>query len=71
MMIWPDELALQTFNTFLVIISSMSFIHIFVTFTIDYGYFCLYVFSLVNSILLCVCLVPHSVLTFPDINPST
>jgi hypothetical protein len=45
MMIWPDELALQTFNTFLVIISSMSFIHIFVTFTIDYGYFCLYVFS--------------------------
>jgi hypothetical protein len=45
MIIWPNELALQTFKTFLAIISSMSLIHICGTFRIDYGYLCLYVFS--------------------------
>jgi hypothetical protein len=58
--ILPDELALQTFKTFLVIISSMSLIHICVTFTIDYGYLCLYAFSWVNSILLRVCVAGTS-----------
>jgi len=45
MIIWPDELALLTFKTFLVIICSMSFTDILVTFTVDYGYLCLYVIS--------------------------
>jgi hypothetical protein len=45
MIIWPDELAFQTFKTFLVITSSMSLIHICLFFTIDYGYLCLYAFS--------------------------
>jgi len=48
---WAGSADLQNI---LVIISSMSLIHIFVTFTIDYWYLCLYVFSWVHSTA-CVC----------------